>query len=118
MSFEKERIYYIGIKIHNSNKNSPPLFNWSSHGNIAMAVAIAKEEVNRKIPADRESHYSLMVRIRNDKSNKTEFELENRQGQIRAALETTDDFVRNKLGFDLIQGIRDGMTQEANKGKI
>jgi hypothetical protein len=117
MSFENERIYYIGIKIYNSNKNSP-IFNWSSHGNIAMAVAIAKEEVSRKIPIDRESHYSMMVRIRNDKSNKTEFEWDNRQGQIRSALETTDDFVRNKLGFDLVREIRDGMEQESNKGKV
>lgn len=117
MSLEKERIYYIGIKIYNSNRNSP-VFNWSSHGNIALGVAIAKEEVTRKIPVDRESHYSIAIKIRNDKSNKTEFEWDNRQGQVRSALETTDDFVRNKLGFDLIQGIREGMQQEANRGKV
>ena len=117
MSFEKERIYYIGIKIYNSNKNNP-IFNWSSHGNIALGIAIAQEEVNRKIPVDREGHYNVEVRIRNDKNNKTEFEWNGGQGQIRAALNTTDDFVRNKLGFDLMKGIREGMEQEAHKTKV
>jgi len=117
MGFEKERIYYIGIQIYNSNKNAP-IFNWSSHGNIALGVAIAKEEVARKISEDRESHYSVSIKIRNDKTNKTEFILDQRQGQIRQSLNTVDDFVRQKLGFDLVSGIKSSMQEakEVNNG--
>jgi len=108
MSFENERIYYIGIQIYNSNRNAP-IFNWASHGNIALGVAIAKEEVSRKISSDRESHYSVTIKIRNDKTNKTEFIWEQRQGQVRTALNSADDFVHHKLGFDLATSVKHSM---------
>ncbi len=110
MSFENERIYYIGIQIYNSNKNSP-IFNWSSHGNIALGVQIAKEEVSRKISAEHESHYSIGIKISNDKTNKTEFLWEQKQGQVRIALNSADDFVRQKLGFDLVSSVKQSMEQ-------
>lgn len=110
MGFDNERIYYIGIQIYNSNKNSP-IFNWSSHGNIAFAVAVAKEEVTRKISEERESHYSVNIKIRNDKTNKTEFIWDNRQGQVRTALNSADDFVKQKLGFDLMKSVKSSMEE-------
>lgn len=116
MGFDNERIYYLGIQIYNSNKNTP-IFNWSSHGNIALGVAIAKEEASRKIPPEREGHYSINVKIRNDKTNKTEFIIDSQQGQIRSKLESTDDFVRQKLGFDLLKQVKSSM-EEAKKGVI
>jgi hypothetical protein len=100
---------YISIVLHNSNRYKP-IFNWSGTGNTAFAVAVAKEEVHRKVPVDSEGHFTIHIKIRNDKTNKTEFEWENRQGNIRNALMSAENYLDCKLGINLVNQIKYHMT--------
>jgi hypothetical protein len=106
---ERESDYYLLIQIYNSNKMNP-VFNWSqSKGNIALGIAIAKEEVNRKINPEHESHYSVRVKLNKDSHNNKQvlFEKESGQGNIRGTLDSLDEFVHVKLGFDLVKQIKE-----------
>ena len=109
---ERESDYYLSIRIYNSNKDQP-VFNWSqSRGNIALGIAIAKEEVDRKIKPEREGHYSAVIKLHNDKINREVFAW-NKQGSIRQALETADEFVHMKLGFDFTKQVKEAKEKEA-----
>jgi hypothetical protein len=104
---ERESDYYLSIRIYNSNRDKP-VFNWSqSKGNIAIGIAIAKEEVERKISPERESHYSASIKLHNDKDNRTVFERQLQQGNVRQSLDSLDEFVHVKLGFDLLKQVKD-----------
>lgn len=106
MFTERESDYYLSIRIYNSNRDRP-IFNWSqSRGNIALGIAIAKEEVQRKIPTDKESHYSVLIKLRNDRDNRTVFEWNNQQGEVRKALDIADEYIKCKLGFDLVSQVK------------
>ena len=103
----RESDYYLSIRIYNSSKDRP-VFNWSqSKGNIAIGIAIAKEEVERKISPEREGHYSAVIKLHNDKDNRTVFEWTGQQGNVRQSLNALDEFVHQKLGFDLLRQVKE-----------
>ena len=105
------KTYYVRICLTNSNKNKPPIFNWSG-GNIAFAIALAKEEVSRKVPIDNESHYSIDIKIKNDQTNATEYLWENKQGHVREAVDMAEGFINNKLGISLKRCVQYSIEQE------
>jgi hypothetical protein len=112
MTNDRESDYYLRISIYNSHKNSP-VFNWSqSKGNIALGIAIAREEVERKINATTEHDYSINIKLRNDKDNRTVFEVNNQRGNIRKTLDSANDFVKYKLGFDLVAQVKKAVAGE------
>lgn len=104
----QEHIFYIRIVLFNSNKEKP-LFNWSGTGNLLLALAIAQEEVERKIPLEREGHYNIEIKIRNNKTSMDEYVWSDTQGRVRQGIKSADMFVQNKLGYDITKCIKYNM---------
>jgi len=103
-----ESQYFLRIYIYNSNRESP-LFKWIRGGNIALGIAVARKYVDANIPPKFEGKYQAYIKLTHDKSDSTVFKWEDRQGNVRLALNTLDEFTHQKLGFDITRQI-----QEAN----
>jgi len=100
----KESEYFLKIRITNTNGECPD-FNWIRGGNVALGIEVAKQYVKKSIPPEYESKYSAYIKLK-AKDDSTAFEWNHRQGNVRLALDTADEFIHQKLGFDLIKQIQ------------
>jgi len=101
---------YLHIRIEFLNKRKE-FFNWSSKGNIVFGIAVAKEEVSRKIKIEDEKLYAISVLLRDNERNSTLYKIEARTGNIRLTIDDIQAFVSDKLGIDLINCIRRGIKE-------
>lgn len=110
----KETGYFLKIEIDSLYPNpnhKTERFDWIRGGNVALGISVAKQYVEKNIPPNQENKYTAHIKIKDNKTDATVFEWNHRRGNLRLSLDVADEYISQKLGFNLHDQIKKALDE-------